>query len=124
MGKDKEEKKLKKDKKEKRSETDGISKSKKEKKDKKRKSDVSNALANELEKSPEASLVQFDNEGDVEMGNGVATELRGALVPFANPLAEDAKEVKKILRTVKKCEYFSASLWIDWIPLRDCCVSH
>jgi H/ACA ribonucleoprotein complex subunit 2 len=105
MGKDKEEKKLKKEKKEKRSETDGVTKSKKEKKDKKRRSDVSEILATELEKSPEVSMVQVDNDGDVDMGDGaVVKELKGALVPFANPLVEDTKEVKKILKTVKKCE--------------------
>ncbi|KAF1943772.1 L30e-like protein [Clathrospora elynae] len=91
------EKKDKKEKKEKRAETDGVSKSKKDKKDKKISVDVDmvDALEAELEKAPEVSLVKVVNgEGDHEP--------RGALVPFAFPLADNDKEVKKILKTVKK----------------------
>lgn len=104
MAKDIEEKKLKKEKKdkkekkEKRAETDGVTKSKKEKKEKKVQADTEmvDALEAELEKAPEVSLVRVvdGEEGD---------EPRGALVPFAFPLADDTKEVKKILKTVKKC---------------------
>jgi H/ACA ribonucleoprotein complex subunit 2 len=44
--------------------------------------------------------------GDVTTADADTAEvLLGALVPFAFPLAEDAKEVKKILKTVKKCEF-------------------
>ncbi|CAA9959717.1 hypothetical protein CFE70_003166 [Pyrenophora teres f. teres 0-1] len=99
MSKDIEEKRLKKDKKEKkekkRAETDGVSKSKKDKKDKKSKGDVEmvDALEAELEKEPEVSMVNVVNGDD---------EPRGALVPFAFPLADQDKEVKKILKTVKK----------------------
>lgn len=67
------------------------------KKGKKSKGDVemADALEAELEKSPEESLVRVvDGEGDAEP--------RGALVPFAFPLADDSKDVKKILKTVKK----------------------
>lgn len=88
-------KKEKKDKKEKRAESDGVSKSKKDKKEKKVKADVemTDALEVELEKAPEKSLVNIvDGE-----------EVGGALVPFAFPLADNDKEVKKILKTVKKC---------------------
>lgn len=90
----KKEKKEKKDKKEKRAETEGVSKPKKEKKDKKSK-DVTDALEAAIEE-PEVSMMEVDGASDDE-------EPRGALVPFAFPLSEDPKEVKKILKTVKKC---------------------
>jgi H/ACA ribonucleoprotein complex subunit 2 len=51
------------------------------------------ALEAELEKAPEDAIVNVV-DGD---------EPRGALVPFAFPLADETKEVKKILKTVKKC---------------------
>lgn len=103
MSKDIEEKKLKKekkDKKEKRAEKDGVTKSKKDKKEKKIKDDVemTDALEAELEKEPEVSMV---NVVDGASGD----EPRGALVPFAFPLADNDKEVKKILKTVKKCRF-------------------
>jgi H/ACA ribonucleoprotein complex subunit 2 len=99
MSKDIEEKRLKKEKKEKkekRAETEGVSKSKKDKKEKKSKGDVEmvDALEAELEKEPEVSMINVV-EGD--------DEPRGALVPFAFPLADNDKDVKKILKTVKKC---------------------
>jgi hypothetical protein len=103
MGSSEKKVKDKKEKKEKRSEVDGVKKSKKDKKDKKPKvnGDVAEALEAELDKAPEDSMVNIVD--DVEMKDGeVATET--ALVPFAEPLATDAKEVKKILRTVKKCK--------------------
>jgi len=98
MSKDIEEKRLKKEKKEKRAEKDGVSKSKKDKKDKKSKGDVEmvDALEAELEKEPEVSMVNVVN------GASGDDEPRGALVPFAFPLADNDKEVKKILKTVKK----------------------
>ncbi|KAF2126576.1 L30e-like protein [Dothidotthia symphoricarpi CBS 119687] len=94
--KEKKEKKEKKDKKEKRAETEGVSKSKKEKKDKKKvTAELEDALMTGVEEATEVSLIQADNgDGDEEP--------RGALVPFAFPLSDDAKEVKKILKTVKK----------------------
>jgi hypothetical protein len=88
--------KEKKEKKEKRSEVDGVKKSKKDKKEKKSvaaDAEMVDALEAELEKAPEVSLVKVV-EGE---------EVEGALVPFAFPLADDSKEVKKILKTVKKC---------------------
>ncbi|KAI2484048.1 hypothetical protein Ptr902_02988 [Pyrenophora tritici-repentis] len=54
------------------------------------------ALEAELEKEPEVSMVNVVNGDD---------EPRGALVPFAFPLADQDKEVKKILKTVKKCMF-------------------
>lgn len=95
MAKDISEKKIKKEKKdkqEKRSESEGVTKAKKEKKIK---SDVAmiDALDAELDKNPDTSLVKIVN-GD---------EPRGALVPFAFPLSDDPKELKKILKTIKKC---------------------
>jgi H/ACA ribonucleoprotein complex subunit 2 len=106
--KDPEEKKLKKEKKEKRKSVDGVTKVKKDKKEKKSKTDIADALEVELEKSPEVSLVRIDAGGDVIMnGEDAVVELRGALVPFAFPLAESEKDVKKILKTVKKCEFFA-----------------
>jgi len=104
MSKDIEEKKLKKekkDKKEKRAEKDGVTKSKKDKKEKKIKGDVemTDALEAELEKEPEVSMVNI-----VDGASG-DDEPRGALVPFAFPLADNDKEVKKILKTVKKCTF-------------------
>ncbi|KAI8932139.1 hypothetical protein NX059_011022 [Plenodomus lindquistii] len=99
MAKDLSEKKLKKDKKEKkekRSETDGVTKSKKDKKEKKVQVDAEmvDALEAELEKAPEVQLVRAGAED--------SEEPKGALVPFAFPLADNEKEVKKILKTVKK----------------------
>lgn len=98
MSKNIEEKKLKKEKKEKRADKEGVSKSKKEKKEKKSKDDVSmvDALETELEKEPDVSMVH------VVDGTSSEDEPRGALVPFAFPLADNDKEVKKILKTVKK----------------------
>ena len=93
-------KKEKKEKKEKRSEVDGVKKSKKEKK-LKLNGDVADALEKELEKEPEESMVRVvDEDGEVAPRDIPAS----ALVPIAEPLCEDNKEVKKVLKTVKKCE--------------------
>lgn len=92
----KKEKKDKKEKKEKRAETEGVSKPKKEKKDKKSK-DVTDALEVAIEE-PEVSMMEIDSGAAVAEGD----EPSGALVPFAFPLADNDKEVKKILKTVKK----------------------
>lgn len=113
--KDPEEKKLKKEKKEKRKSVDGVTKVKKDKKEKKIKGDIAEALEDELEKSPEVSLVQIDAGGDVAMnGDDAVLELTGALVPFAVPLAESDKDVKKILKTVKKCEFSACWSFRDY----------
>ncbi|KAK8157393.1 50S ribosomal protein L30e-like protein [Phyllosticta citrichinensis] len=95
----------KKEKKEKRSESDGIKKSKKDKKEKKTSEHVTEALIASIgdEKPVESKLVvkaetaAADDSGDEET-KGV---IRGALVPFAVPLADD-KVTKKLFKTVKK----------------------
>lgn len=115
MGKDSEkkvkDKKEKKEKKEKRAEVDGVKKSKKEKKEKKLKlngnEDVADALESMLERDPDQSMVSVM---DVD-GEAAPAVLKGALVPFAEPLVDDAKEVKRVLRTVKKGEYIKSSLF-------------
>lgn len=94
----KKEKKDKKEKKEKRAETEGVSKPKKEKKDKKSK-DVTDALEAAIDE-PEVSMMEVDSGAVVVQGEVP----EGALVPFAFPLADNDKEVKKILKTVKKCK--------------------
>lgn len=91
-------KKEKKEKKEKRAETEGVSKPKKEKKDKKSK-DVTDALEAAIDE-PEVSMMEVDSGAVVVQGEVP----EGALVPFAFPLADNDKEVKKILKTVKKCK--------------------
>ena len=102
---DKEErKKDKKASKEKRSETNGIHKPKKDKKEKKiaaaaEDTAVTTKLLNALEEEKPGS-VAIKEEGDVEV-KVKAAPLLGALVPFANPLAEE-KTGKKLLKTVKK----------------------
>ncbi|ATZ57337.1 hypothetical protein BCIN_14g04850 [Botrytis cinerea B05.10] len=101
MGKDKSEKRDKKEKKEKRSETDGVKKSsKKDKKVKLSEDNVAAAIA-EVTKEPEdVEVMDIVIEEDKE---GAAAEIKpvGALVPFANPLA-DEKVAKKVLKSVKK----------------------
>ena len=114
MGKDKSEKKDKKEKKEKkRSETDGVHKSsKKEKKEKK--------LSEVAEKELTAQVLEGLEKKDavveeVVAVNGEAAEAPiGALVPFANPLAED-KTAKKVFKTVKKGWFFSSIFFFSRI---------
>ncbi|MCJ1236960.1 snoRNA-binding protein [Varicellaria rhodocarpa] len=98
------EKKEKKEKKEKRSEKDGVHKSKKQKKEKKlvvaaEEASITTALLNDVEKEKPGS-VAVKEDGDVEV-KVKSTPLLGALVPFANPLADD-KVGKKVLKSVKK----------------------
>lgn len=102
MGKDKSEKRDKKEKKEKRSETDGVKKSKKDKKSKLNGDNVAaafeEATKGEIIAVPEAedsAMIVLDTIGDL------AVKPVGALVPFANPLA-DEKVTKKVLKSVKK----------------------
>jgi len=98
MGKDKSEKKDRKEKKEKRSEVDGVKKSKKEKKSKLNESNIA-AAVEEVTKpavvaeESSALAIKEDATGEVKPV--------GALVPFANPLADD-KVAKKVLKSVKK----------------------
>lgn len=115
-----EEKKDKKEKKSTKASDDGVKKSKKDKKDKKsRKSDVDVSMAdgddtevadvtNALSEALEGDKTEVDGDlsvvktsADVEI-NGVNKEqLLAAMVPFANPMA-DEKSMKKVLKGVKK----------------------
>ena len=97
------------EKKAKRAETDGVHKSKTDRKDKKEKKiaaeaadvEMTTELLNTLEAAKPGS-VAIKEDGDVKimLKN---TPLVGALVPFANPLA-DEKVGKKVLKSVKKGE--------------------
>lgn len=100
MGKDKSEKRDKKEKKEKRSEKDGVSKPKKEKKSKLNGDNVKAALEETL-KEAEAPVVSSSITVVEETSGEVVLKPVGALVPFANPLA-DEKVAKKVLKSVKK----------------------
>lgn len=101
MSKDKSSKdSSKKEKKEKRSEKDGVKKSKKEKKSKLSEDNVAAAVEEaenrEAENEKEiATVVVKEDTGEVLL------KPVGALVPFANPLA-DEKVAKKVLKGVKK----------------------
>ena len=97
MAKDKSDKKDRKEKKEKRSDKDGVKKSKKDKKSKLSGENIAAAVEEvSNEESPEAT-VSAPVDGDVVM---IAKPVI-ALVPFANPLADD-KTTKKVLKGVKK----------------------
>ncbi len=109
---DKEAKKLAKaEKKAKRAETDGVHKSKSDKKEKKEKKEkklaaaaseveVTTKLLNTIDETKSGSVAVKEENGDVKVK--VKTDsLLGALVPFANPLA-DEKTGKKVLKSVKK----------------------
>lgn len=91
-------------KKEKRSEKEGIHKVKKDKKEKKAataadETDAATKVLNILENSkPESLAVEKIGNRDVKVKTA---PLLGALVPFANPLA-DEKVQKKVLKSVKK----------------------
>ncbi|KAN0112709.1 L30e-like protein [Hyaloscypha variabilis] len=99
MAKEKSEKRDKKEKKEKRSEADGVKKSKKDKKSKLNGDNVAAAFeeaTKEVKPEVETKEVLLKEEG----GELVLKPV-GALVPFANPLADD-KVAKKVLKSVKK----------------------
>jgi H/ACA ribonucleoprotein complex subunit 2 len=98
MAKDKSEK-VKKEKKEKRSETDGIKKSKKGKKSKLNGDNVAEAL--DTLAQAEALVIETKAVVVKESNGELAVKPVGALVPFANPLADD-KVAKKVLKSVKK----------------------
>ena len=106
MAKEKSEERKKEKKDKKRSETDGVSKPKKEKKEKKSESPaLSKALTEQLDTITGAGnqpIALIDVSGD----SGAGKPLLAALVPFANPLADD-KQGKKVLKGVKKCELIS-----------------
>ncbi len=93
--------------KEKRSEKDGVHKSKKDKKEKNTAAapedvEVTTKLLNALE-SQKPGSVTVKEEGEVHVKTK-GVPLIGALVPFANPLA-DEKVGKKLLKSVKKGIY-------------------
>lgn len=97
----------------KRSETNGVHKSKSDRKDKDKKdkrdkhigtevanSELTTKLLNTLEDTKPGSVAVKEDTGDLQIK--VKSEpLLGALVPFANPLADD-KTGKKVLKSVKK----------------------
>ena len=106
--------KAKKEKKEKRSEEDGVSK--KSKKEKKRKSkDPAEALLTQLENGPDPIAVttnsdipqtKFDEQHEDDEPKEIVPRRNippEALVPFANPLADD-KQTKKVFKSVQKGE--------------------
>jgi H/ACA ribonucleoprotein complex subunit 2 len=97
MAKDKSDKK---EKKEKRSEVDGVKKSKKDKKSSLNGHNVEAALAETLKESDKA-VVKVAEDVNMESAVEVVIKPVGALVPFANPLADD-KVAKKVLKSVKK----------------------
>lgn len=99
MAKDKSEK-VKKDKKEKRADTDGVKKSQKEKKSKLNGDNVAAALEETLTQS-EAPVIETRAITVKEPNEEFGVKPVGALVPFANPLADD-KVSKKVLKSVKK----------------------
>lgn len=100
MSKDKSEKRDKKEKKEKRSEADGVKKSKKDKKSKLSSENVAAAFE-EVSKAAEAPVVETKVLVVKESNGETVLKPVGALVPFANPLA-DEKVTKKVLKSVKK----------------------
>jgi H/ACA ribonucleoprotein complex subunit 2 len=100
MAKEKSEKRDKKEKKEKRSEGDGVKKSKKEKKSKLNGDNVAAAFE-EVTKAADEPIVETKAVVVTESSGGVVLKPVGALVPFANPLA-DEKVTKKVLKSVKK----------------------
>jgi H/ACA ribonucleoprotein complex subunit 2 len=102
MAKDKSEK-VKKEKKEKRSETEGVKKPKKEKKSKLNGDNIAAALEETLVQS-EAPVVETKVIVTKESNGEPAMKPVGALVPFANPLADD-KVAKKVLKSVKKGKF-------------------
>ncbi|PNS16572.1 H/ACA ribonucleoprotein complex subunit 2 [Sphaceloma murrayae] len=103
MSKEKSDKKERKEKKSKTSE-DGVKKEKKEKKEKRKSLEATTATLNAIEEaSPGAVAVDADGDVIVDVQSTAVVEGTplAALVPFANPLADD-KNGKKVLKTVKK----------------------
>ena len=89
-----------KEKKEKHSGTDGVKKSKKDKKSKLNGDSVAAALEETLKQS-EYVVIEKKVVAVEELNGEVTLKPVGALVPFANPLA-DEKVAKKVLKSVKK----------------------
>jgi len=93
----------------KRSENDGVHKDKKEKKEKKKaKEQLVQVLDEHLQASAAASMDVDDSDDQKE---SVATVIRGAIVEFAKPMAND-KHQKKIFKCIKKGTlHFSLCDW-------------
>ena len=108
------------------SQTNGVHKSKSDKKDTKDKKekkekieernadeaadiDMTTKLLNEIEDTKPGSLAIKEDTGDLQIKVKTAP-LLGALVPFANPLA-DEKAGKKVLKSVKKGAYAHPELY-------------
>ena len=105
------EKKDKKEKKEKRSEKDGVHKSKREKEKllvtAAEEANITTKLLNGLEEEKLGSLI-VKKDGEVKI-KVKSAPLLGALVPFANPLADD-KVGKKVLKSVKKGKFLFSQI--------------
>lgn len=103
MAKDRADKDRKKEKKEKRSETDGVHK--KSKKDKKKAEAIADAVEEQLNskalKQPDVAEDVQEAHDQMEVDDDKKIRPVGAVVPFANPLA-DEKAAKKVLKSVKK----------------------
>lgn len=99
-------------KKEKRSEKDGVHKSKKDKKEKNKQEAIINSEANKIEVTTELlNKLEEEKPGSIAVKEDENIEIKvkaapllGALVPFANPLA-DEKVQKKVLKCVKKGQF-------------------
>jgi H/ACA ribonucleoprotein complex subunit 2 len=103
MAKEKSEKRDKKEKKEKRSEIDGVKKPKKDKKSKLNGDNITVAIEEVTKKHGKAESEEAEETKDIVIADAeeLAVKPIGALVPFANPLADD-KVAKKVLKSVKK----------------------
>ena len=101
----------KKEKKEKkRSEEDGVHKKSKDKKEKKQKSEVLTTKVQNVLENGEQTGAPVEAETKVEKVE--KPRLVGALVPFANPLADD-KVAKKVFKGVKKGKCILPELYAD-----------
>ena len=117
-------------KREKRSDKDGVHKSKKDKKEKREKKtaanvgenvDVTTTLLNSLDEQTSEGMLR--KEGEEKEVKVKSAPLLGALVPFANPLA-DEKTQKKILKSVKKGTSLSSTFppfFFLWRPMSNRC---
>jgi hypothetical protein len=107
-------KKAEKEKEKKRSDTDGVHKSKDKKEKKKDRAALAEKVANAVEKGTiiveqeAAEIVKSDVEEDEKKDVEMSTRPVGALVPFANPLA-DEKVARKVFKGVKKGVYYFSS---------------
>ena len=93
-------------------EDSGVKKSKTEKKDKKKREALAEKALNEINgTAPTTAEDEGEVKSDEEMDTAnkkLAMRPVGALVPFANPLA-DEKVAKKVFKSVKKGMFSSAT---------------